>query len=128
VPTLGRPGRASSVFDRNSGPEKAFDGDHQTHWKAAQGQLSAWLEVDLGKPARVGYVSLIEGWESESTTRRFRLEYKVGEQWKTIFEGTRIGRAFGRAFEPVTAQVFRLVIGEATGAPQIEEMQLLPEN
>ena len=70
-------------------------------------------------------MTLIEGWENQSHTRRFRLEYKEGDEWKTIFEGTRIGRALSQACEPVTAQVFRLNILEATDAPQIKEMQLL---
>jgi alpha-L-fucosidase len=125
VPSLGRPGRASSVSGQAFGPEKAFDGDHETYWRAADGQHSAWLEVTLAKPSSIGCVTLIEGWENQSHTRRFRLEYKEGDEWQTIFEGTRIGRALSRAFEPVTARVFRLNILEATDAPQIEEMQLL---
>lgn len=128
VPSLGRPGNASSVGDRQSGAERAFDGDHDTHWKAARDQRTAWLEVTLERPVSIGYISLNEGWESEAHIRRFRLDYQDGGQWKTVFEGTRIGRELGRAFPPVTAAVFRLVILEATGTPQIEEMQLLPEN
>jgi alpha-L-fucosidase len=70
-------------------------------------------------------VTLIEGWGNQSHTRRFRLEYRDGDQWKTIFEGIRIGRALSRTFDSVTAQVFRVNILEATDAPQIEETQLL---
>src|SRR6266851_4106332 len=125
VPSLGRPGRASSVFGPGFGSEKAFDGDHETYWRTAAGQHSGWLEVTLAKPSSIGSVTLIEGWEHQSHTRRFRLEYRDGDQWKTIFEGTRIGRALSRNFDPVTAQVFRVNILEATDAPQIEEMQLL---
>jgi alpha-L-fucosidase len=83
------------------------------------------LEVTLPKPSSIGSVTLIEGWEHQAHTRKFRLEYKDGDQWKTIFEGTRIGRALSRTFDPVTAQVFRINILEAADAPQIEEMQLL---
>jgi alpha-L-fucosidase len=125
VPSLSRRGRASSVFGPGFGSEKAFDGDHETYWRAAAGQHSGWLEVTLAKPSSIGCVTLMEGWENQSHTRRFRLEYRDGDQWKTIFEGTRIGRALNRTFDPVTAQVFRVNILEATDAPQIEEMQLL---
>jgi alpha-L-fucosidase len=107
------------------GADRAFDGDHETRWRAAQGDRTPWLEVTLDSPASIGRVDLIEGWESEALTRRFRLEYQDGEQWKTVFEGTRIGRAFSREFPPVKARTFRLNILEAAGAPQIEEMQLL---
>jgi alpha-L-fucosidase len=123
VPSLGKTGVASSTADAAHGPAKAFDGEHDTFWKA--GAKAATLEVTLDKPARIGYVTLIEGWENQSFTRRFRLEYKVGNEWKTAFEDTRIGRAYTKAFPAVTAQTFRLNILEATEPPQIEEMQLL---
>lgn len=126
-PSLGRPGSASSSFDANSGPGKAFDGNPDTHWKAAAGAKTAWLEVSFEKPARIGHVDLVEGWDRESFTRKFRLEYQENGQWRTALEGTRIGRGLSRSFAPVTARVFRLNIVEATGAPQIEEMQLHPD-
>jgi len=128
VPSLGRRGRASSFFGPEFGSEKAFDGDHETYWRAAAGQHSGWLEVTLAKPSSIGCVTLMEGWENQSHTRRFRLEYRDGGQWKTIFEGTRIGRALSRTFDSVTAQVFRLNILEAADAPQIEECGCLLTN
>jgi alpha-L-fucosidase len=121
IPSMGRPGRASSVLDSNSGPEKAFDGTPDTRWRAAKDQRTGWLEVTFDKPARVGYVVVTE---AGAATRRFQLEYQDGGQWKTIFEGTRLGSNFSRAFDPVTAQIFRLNILEAANAPQIQEMQL----
>lgn len=125
VPSLGRAGSASSQFDAQSGPAKAFDGSFDTHWRAAKGSHSAWLEVSFDKPQSIGRAILIEGWEREAFTRKFRLEYKVGDQWKTALEGTTIGREFAKSFDPVKAQVFRLNILDAADAPQIEEMQLL---
>ena len=39
---------------------------------------------------------------------KFVLEYKVGNDWKTILEGTTIGNSYARDFPPVTAQHVRL--------------------
>jgi alpha-L-fucosidase len=125
VPSLGKAGKASSEMNADQAAAKAFDGSHETRWRAAKGQKTAWLEVSFDKPQRIGAVTLIEGWENASFTRKFRLEYKQGNEWKTAFEGTRIGRAFMKEFETVSAQTWRLNILEATDAPMIEEMQLL---
>jgi alpha-L-fucosidase len=125
VPSLGKAGKASSEMSADNAAAKAFDGHHETKWRAAKGQKSAWLEVSFDQPQAIGAVTLIEGWENVSYTRKFRLEYKDGEQWKTVFEGARIGRAFMREFPTVKAQTWRLNILQATDAPMIEEMQLL---
>ena len=124
VPSLGKPGNASSSYGPGFTANLAFDGQPETCWRAGKGQKSAWLEVTFDKPYRVGAVSLVEGWEVESYIRRFRLQCKDRGQWKTIFEGTRIGRSLTKTFDAVTARTFRLDILEATDAPRIEEMQL----
>jgi alpha-L-fucosidase len=124
VPSLGKPGNASSSYGPGFTADLAFDGQPETCWRAGKGQKSAWLEVTFDKPYRVGAVNLVEGWEVESYIRRFRLQCKDRGQWKTIFEGTRIGRSLTKTFDAVTARTFRLDILEATDAPRIEEMQL----
>ena len=63
--------------------------------------------------------------EAYDRVRKFELQYKDGEAWKTFLEGTRIGEEYSQAFEPVTAQIVRLNILEATDGPTIWEFQLL---
>ncbi|MBL0157090.1 MAG: alpha-L-fucosidase [Bryobacterales bacterium] len=125
VPSMGKSGAASSSEGAEFGPAKAFDGSYESHWQAAKGQKTGWLEVTFDKPARIGHVNMVEGWETQAFIRKYRLEYKDGDQWKTAFEGTRIGRAFSKSFGAVTARSFRLVILEATDAPRMEELQLM---
>ncbi len=58
-------------------------------------------------------------------TRSFELQYRAGDEWKTIFKGDKIGKEFKKSFPAVIAQVVRLNILDATEGPSIEEFQLM---
>jgi alpha-L-fucosidase len=64
--------------------------------------------------------------EEYDRVRRFDLQYKEGDTWKTFLQGTRIGEQYSQDFPPVTAQRVRLNILEATDGPTIWEFQLQP--
>jgi alpha-L-fucosidase len=119
----GKKATASNVYQNSSEHRagKAFDDDPGTRWATDSGTKQAWLEVDLGKPATFGRVAISEAYDR---VRKFELQYKDGEAWKTFLSGTRIGEEYSQAFEPVTAQVVRLNILEATDGPTIWEFQL----
>lgn len=121
----GKAATASNVFQNSSahGAAKAFDDDPATRWATDSGVKQAWLEVDLGKPATFGRVAISEAFDR---VRKFELQYKDGIAWKTFLSGTRIGEEYSKAFEPVTAQIVRLNILEATDGPTIWEFQLMP--
>ncbi|MBV9126315.1 MAG: alpha-L-fucosidase [Planctomycetes bacterium] len=120
-PALNKTARASSTQDPGHRASKAFDGNLNTHWSAAPGTHSAWLEVDLGRPTAISYVNISE---EGKRVQKFQLEYKDGDHWKPIFQGQTIGHGLTHFFEPVTAQVFRLNILEASEAPSISEIEL----
>jgi hypothetical protein len=117
---------ASTVFHTNVndfGPQQAFDGDPSTRW-ATDGQTTqAWIARDLEKPTKVSRVRIDEA--VGQRVRKFELQYRDGDAWKTIFTGEKIGRKFERAFPPVTAREFRLNILDAPGGPTIAEIELL---
>jgi alpha-L-fucosidase len=115
---------ASNVFQNSPayGPDKAFDDDPGTRWATDSGVKQAWLDVDLGKPVTFGRVAISEEYDR---VRRFELQYKDGDTWKTFLQGARIGDEFSRSFDPVTAQHVRLNILDATDGPTIWEFQLL---
>lgn len=77
--------------------------------------------MDLGKPVTFGRVSISEEY---GRVRRFELQYKEGDTWKTFLQGTHIGDKFTQSFDPVTAQHVRLDILEATDGPTIWEFQV----
>ena len=121
-----RPAKASNVYRNMAsqyGPKKAVDDDPDTRWATDTGTHEASLEVDLGKPAAIGRVLIDEAYEGR--VRKFELQAKEGDVWKTVLSGTAVGRNFSGAFPPVTTRQVRLNIIEATEGPTIWEFQLL---
>jgi alpha-L-fucosidase len=124
--TLGKKARASNVFQNQGGyaAAKAVDENPDSRWATDAGTKSAWLEVDLGKPVAFDRVRIDEAYAGR--VRRFELQVKEGENWKTILTGTTIGADFEKRFDPVTARVVRLNILEATEGPTINVFELYP--
>jgi alpha-L-fucosidase len=122
--TAGAKASASNVFQKSRayGPDKAVDDDPGTRWATDSGVKQAWLELDLGKPATFGRVAISEEFDR---VRRFELQNKEGQVWKTFLEGQRLGAHYAQAFPPVTARQVRLNILEATDGPTISEFLLL---
>ncbi|MHC4580566.1 MAG: alpha-L-fucosidase [Planctomycetota bacterium] len=120
----GKKARASNVYRKSSryGADMALDDDPATRWATDSGTKQAWLEVDLGNAATFDRVKIAEAYDR---VRKFELQYKSNSQWKTFVRGTRIGDAYSRTFEPVTARHVRLNILESTDGPTIWEFQLM---
>jgi alpha-L-fucosidase len=121
IPAVGLPtgikATASNVYqsDDEYAPDKAFDDDPHTRWATDGGTKQAWIALDLGKPATLVGVKIQE-----------ELQYKDGQEWKTILTGTKLGH-FTQTFPPVTAQHVRLNILQANEGPTIAEIQWIPK-
>jgi alpha-L-fucosidase len=118
---------ASNVFQKQEsdyGPQNAFDHDSQTRWATDGGTKQAWITSDFGKPRSVSRLHVEEA--IEERVRQFELQYRSGNEWKTIFAGTRLGLSFDKTFPTVVAQEFRLNITDATEGPTLSEIELLP--
>lgn len=120
----GKPARASSVWpEPGFEADKAFDGNRHTRWGAARDARSGWIEVDLGGSVTLRRAVVVEGdW---NRVRKFELQYKEGDVWRTFYCGKTIG-TLRLSFEPVTARFVRLNILQATDVPTIWELQLFP--
>lgn len=124
--SAGKPATASNVF-QNQGAYaagKALDDDSETRWATDSGTKSAWLAVNLGKPATVGRVLIEQAFPELQRVKKFAVEYRDGDEWKACYQGENLGATLKAAFNPVTAQDFRLHITEATDGPTIWEFQL----
>ena len=77
------------------GPEKAFDGNGETRWATDAGTKSAWLEVDLGKPAAIGRCVIEQAYPELHRVRTFAVEYWQDGKWRTCYRGENLGRHAG---------------------------------
>ena len=124
IPSFKKPATASSEKDNSTKASFAFDSNGKKGWVAADGDKTAWLSVNLGKETSIGSISMTEAGSFDKFVKNFKLEYKDGENWKTIFEDNTIGAGYFKAFKPVVAREFRINILESSKTPQLKEVQL----
>ena len=128
IPTIADPipstKKKATASSDSTKPSLAFDGNGRKGWMAKSNEKTGWLAVDLGKPTSIGSISMAEAGTFDKFVKHFRLEYKEGNDWKTVFEDNTIGAGYFKAFKPVVAQEFRINILETTKTPQLKEVQL----
>jgi alpha-L-fucosidase len=93
-----------------------------TFWQAEDSDRSPWVMIDLEKPQKTGKIVL---YESGQKIKSYELQYKSGEEWKTIKKGTTIGPRTEVVFKPIETQFVKLVISSFSAAPGIYEIMVL---
>jgi alpha-L-fucosidase len=126
--TAGAKATASNVYQNSAehGADRAVDGNAETRWATDAGTKSAWLEVDLGKPAAIGSVAIRECVDYGPRVKKFEVQVKEGDAWKTVIEGGALGADFRKKIAAVTTRHVRLNILEAGDGPTIWEFELFP--
>ncbi len=115
---LNKPVQASADQKSAAG---AVDADSHSTWRNPE--PTGWLEIDAEKPVTVATLRVYVGADVKKCT----LEYKEGDEWKPILAGEELVRDGNvKSFPPVTAQVFRLNILEASKPVQIVNLELYP--
>ena len=119
---------ASNIYrnDPTYGPVSAVDDNSATRWATDEGTTSAWLEVDLGKPATLGRAVIEQAYPELKRIRRFAIEYQHGDEWKACYQGENPGARLDVTFGPVSVRRVRLHVTESTDGPTISEFQLYP--
>jgi alpha-L-fucosidase len=119
---------ASNIYrnDPTYGPVSAVDDHSATRWATDDGTTSAWLEVDLGKPATLGRAVIEQAYPELKRIRKFAIEYQHGNEWKACYQGENPGKELDVTFDPVSARHVRLNIIKSTDGPTISEFQLYP--
>ncbi len=112
---------ASNSYGGEYEAKSAIDGNPQTRWACTAQQ--GWLEVDLGKPMTFSRAIISEAFSPR--VQSFELQAKQGDAWKTFYKGNTLSVNSQASFKPVTAQVVRLHILQASDGPTIWEFQLM---
>jgi alpha-L-fucosidase len=117
---------ASNVYQNLAeyGADKSVDMNPSTRWATDAGVKTAWLELDLGKPVTFNCAVINEAFPELQRVRKFAIEYLEDGQWKSCYQGEKIGAKHMASFSAVTAQRVRLNITESTDGPTISEFQL----
>ena len=105
---------ASDVYRQQDalGAKMAIDHDLGTRWAMNLGKEQGSIELDLGQPREISKMIIDERtWERVS---RYRVEYKAGNEWKTLLEGGDLGEC-KKEFPPVTTQFVRLNLLDGKG-------------
>jgi hypothetical protein len=118
--------RASNVYLNQDylSASMAIDNDLTTRWAMDFGKEDGWLELDLGTPREISKLIIDE--RALNYISRHKIEYKVGEEWKTLLEGE-LMKNYVKSFDPITAQYIRLRTFEChaqTGGPTVREFSV----
>lgn len=101
-----------------------FDGKDNTYWKMSSKTAPYVLEFKMDQAKKFDVLSLQENLAMGQRVESFTLEYKVGEDWKKITEGSTIGYKRLLRFPAVTAKEVRLTILSSRLQPAIAEIGL----
>jgi alpha-L-fucosidase len=99
------------------------DGRPSTHWSVSGG-LPASAEVDLGSPVTFDVVCTQEQVSRSQRVEAYRVEARVDGEWRTLVQGTTIGRKKLDRMRPVTADRVRLTLEKALAPPMVTALGL----
>jgi len=124
IPSNGKKVTAST--SENEAKLKAItDGSPTAGWKAAKGEITAILEIDLEVPVSIQTLALAEPWNPwDKVTQKCELQYLQGTEWVTILSEETNGTGITRNFPSVKAQKFRLLLENKKFPPAINELIL----
>jgi alpha-L-fucosidase len=115
---------ASSTAE-GSHPAMITDGDPGNVWRAANGEKSATLEIELKEPAVIQCLSIVEPWHPwDGIKQNVELYYLDVNDWKPVLKTQTEGTGLTHTFLPVTAKNFKVSIQNDKQAPAIKELIL----
>ncbi|MEL7118586.1 MAG: discoidin domain-containing protein [Bacteroidota bacterium] len=110
-----------------AGSEASFltDGDSNNRWSAPEGEKMGMLEIDLGEAVDIQCLTVVEPWYPwDHMSQELELQYLAGKEWKSIFTTKTKGTGHTKAFTPLKAQKFRLIVKNEQKPPSLKELIL----
>jgi len=99
------------------GAKKLNDGKFDTYWTTDDNQLTASIEIDLGKAQSFNRLMLQEYFPLGQRVKAFSVEYCDGGTWKPVDKQTTIGYKRILRFPMITTQKLRVNIEDALACP-----------
>jgi alpha-L-fucosidase len=116
--------KASSTVE-GSHPAMLTDGDPKNVWRAASGEKSATLEIELKESAVIQCLSIVEPWHPwDGIKQNVELYYQDENDWKLVLKTQTEGTGLTHTFIPVTSKKFKVSIQNDKQAPAIRELIL----
>jgi alpha-L-fucosidase len=102
----------------------ANDDDFGTSWISNPTVKKPWLEVDLGKAQPFNMITV---YESNTSIKKYTLEYYDNRTWKCVFSGQSNGKFNVVRFDTIWGERVRISIDEFSEPPSIAELGVYNE-
>ncbi|TCC91607.1 alpha-L-fucosidase [Pedobacter frigiditerrae] len=116
--------QASLKASNGNNVNSILDGSQHTYYVASPKDTAATINLTFSKPVEFDVLSLQENIAIGQRVEKFVLEYKDGDDWKTITQGTTIGYKRLLRFKAIVAKEVRLNILSSRLNPTITELGL----
>ncbi len=123
-------GKTVTASSTKEGTKTSYlnDNDPKNKWQAAPNDTLAWVQVDLKTPLSINGFAVVEPWHPwDNRKQNVELQYKDGNDWKTVVSVQTEGSGHTIYFKPIKAQVFRLNVKEKKGESTLNEWVLFQE-
>jgi len=117
----------ASSFRGNSAHYNASmvnDGDKETYWATNDDEKTGSVEIDLGRPMLISFVTIQEYIKLGQRVKSFRVEIKKNGKWLAIAKGATIGYKRILKVFPVEAQKVRVAITDSKACPVISNVEI----
>ncbi len=123
---LNKPALASTVRGNSYEYDgsKVNDGDKETYWATNDGEKTGSVEIDLGRPKLISFVTIQEYIKLGQRVKGFRIEMEKDGKWVAIAKGSTIGYKRIMKLFPIEAQKVRLVITDSKACPVISNVEV----
>lgn len=122
-------GATAKATETVSGSDTAnmFNGDRDSYWSPEEGTEQISIEIDLQSEQTFDHVVLQE-YRYSQRIERFELEYRDGDEWKSLYKGTIVGYKRICRFDAVATRYLRLNIAESRWCPTISAFEVYKSN
>lgn len=92
-------------------------------WEPSENDIKPWIEIDMGESRLLSKAFIFEN--TKNAIAAFKIQIKRNGKWKTIYNGTNVGKSIEVDLPKVKARTIRLLITKMNGIPEISEFMVL---